>query len=157
MFSWRSLALMSPHVPLDMILLLGWITHVEVTSSPFEDVFPLLDHSLDQGAWLEDVGAFGPGLTWSWMISLDVDTILEGHTSLGFCLVETCGFYFVLWPLLEGHFTLWRYYGMYLIICYIFPWFYWANGFGAHGFVLYLRRIFTYKRKTRPPFQITGD
>jgi hypothetical protein len=40
--------------------------------------------------------------------------------------------------------------------------FHWANGFGAHGFelahgfVLYLRRIFTYKRKT-PPFQIVGD
>jgi hypothetical protein len=45
----------------------------------------------------------------------------------------------------------------------IFPWFYWANGFGAHGFelahgfVLYLRRSFTYKRKTPPPFQIVGD
>jgi hypothetical protein len=43
-----------------------------------------------------------------------------------------------------------------------FPMVCWANGFGAHGFelahgfVLYLRRSFTYKRKT-PPFQIIGD
>jgi hypothetical protein len=41
--------------------------------------------------------------------------------------------------------------------------FHWANGFGAHGIelahgiVLYFKRIFTYKRKTTPPFQIIGD
>jgi hypothetical protein len=52
---------------------------------------------------------------------------------------------------------------MYFIIFVFFPWFYRANGFGAHGFelahgfVLYLRRSFTYKRKTLPPFQIIGD
>jgi hypothetical protein len=49
----------------------------------------------------------------------------------------------------------------YFIFC-IFSWFYRDNGFGnhgfdiEHGFVLYLRRRFTYERKNPPSFQIIG-
>jgi hypothetical protein len=62
-------------VPLEMTYTLGRLTHVEVMSSLFEDVVPLLYHSMDRGGWLEDVGSIEPCITWFWTASLDIGTI----------------------------------------------------------------------------------
>jgi hypothetical protein len=106
--------------------------------------------------FLMDIGAFDLDLTSPWTSPLHVDTILRGTLLLASLSSTHVACYFTLTSSKRSSHYMSIFLIYFIIIC-TFPMVLSGKWFLAHGFVTYLRRLLTYKRRSPPPFSFIGE